>query len=248
MALFMSVKMQECLLDQELAIGQYGSKILGSVLLNTIPTDKNKRNGSPGGWIADWVSERYQWFIPGEDSLTVPSNWPEGENANREFIDISFPCEMEVEQVRIQGLKKTKIAKEHDNSYSWGWFQSYATEFELWCTDGNEWWSMHKDTPTVWRKVDTILDHTNQQYQNDLYADIRKFGTGLTNEWDIAEIDVPEHLAGWLGCRIHFTKYLGSVLGAKVGLNVYDPNHKVCNRQCKCKDRCNSNTLPHPAY
>jgi hypothetical protein len=150
-------------------------------------------------------------------------------------------------------LKRTWIAKDATNIGLPGlnycsFIESIPKEFEVWCTDGNEWWSMHKDTPSVWQKVDTILDHAYQQYENDLYTNIRKFGTGLTNEWDIAEIDIPEHLAGWLGCRIHFTKYTGSVLGAKVGLNVYDPNHKVCARECKCKDRCNSNTLPHPAY
>jgi hypothetical protein len=111
------------------------------------------------------VSENFNSFDYSSAILTDPSNWPDGINANREFVDISFPCEMEVEQVRIQGLKKTQISKDISPvgapGYDFeGYLQSYATEFELWCTDGNEWWSMHKNTPTVWQKVDTILDHS----------------------------------------------------------------------------------------
>jgi hypothetical protein len=92
---FMSVRMQECVLDQELAIGQYGSKKLAAT---DAFNQREKRHGYPGGWVADWVSEN---FIsnngPTPSYVTNPSNYINGENANREFVDISFPCEIEVE-------------------------------------------------------------------------------------------------------------------------------------------------------
>jgi hypothetical protein len=67
---WMSVRMQECVLDQELAIGQYGIKKLGSA---SNGNDRNKRHGYPGGWMADWISEEWYRYTYTDAIFTDPS-------------------------------------------------------------------------------------------------------------------------------------------------------------------------------
>ena len=68
-----------------------------------------KRQGYTG-WFADFKSEKSnkngnpEWISP-----TNPLNWDREINANREFVEVSFPCATQVEKIRVQGVKKHKV-------------------------------------------------------------------------------------------------------------------------------------------
>jgi hypothetical protein len=85
---------QDCVLHDELEINQTPPETLKSFDND----DDNKREGFPGGWFADWTT-------PG---MSFNSRY----DANREFVEILFPCMLKVTAFRIQGIKKIEIGNE----------------------------------------------------------------------------------------------------------------------------------------
>jgi len=75
--------------------------------------DIQKRTGAPDGWMADWLSSKWDFNFDGNcgsylsADTCVPGD--SSENANREFLDVLFPCKLEVDNIRIQGIKAINI-------------------------------------------------------------------------------------------------------------------------------------------
>jgi hypothetical protein len=71
-----------------------------------------KRTGSPDGWVADLVSSKWSWnfndpdaTVAGKSSAADTSNNDGEENANREYLDVLFPWMMEINSIRLQGIR-----------------------------------------------------------------------------------------------------------------------------------------------
>lgn len=118
---------------------------------------------------------------------------------------------------------------------------SIPTEFEVWCNNGMDWYSVEKIT-NKWKKLDEpdnegLISHTDTNENEGQFDKIQKFNTGLsdpTTDWSISEIWLPPTKKKWLSCRIIFTSYYGYALGAKVGINVRDDSKRVCQKCCNC--------------
>jgi len=63
--------------------------------------------------MADWLSSKWDFNFDGNcgsylsADTCVPGD--SSENANREFLDVLFPCKLEVDNIRIQGISSINI-------------------------------------------------------------------------------------------------------------------------------------------
>lgn len=53
--------------------------------------------GHAGGWWSSWGNAAGSM-----DAVTTPGTTPI--SANREFVDVNFPCNLEVKKFRVQGI------------------------------------------------------------------------------------------------------------------------------------------------
>jgi len=96
----------ECVLHSQLSLSQ-----LGPMTRRPNPsgvTDANRdfitRHGYIGGWYGDWISEAWP-------AVTDASNnaYTDFTNANREFVNVDFPCTVNLETLRISGVKESEV-------------------------------------------------------------------------------------------------------------------------------------------
>lgn len=216
--------------------------------------DIQKRQGWPGGWFADWLSENFGDYQVEADE-TDQSDWTDFVNANKEFVQVSFPCRMEVESIRLQGIKKIETGGTSDlipnppidaTKTLYGCVQ----EVEVWCNDGVTWYSV--DENNEWDELESLItDHDESHNNIDQYEHIKKFTSdkcyaddeglhdpensdvdSLLDLNGIWKFDLPTYEKGFLECRVVMNKYLGTALGTKLGMIVKDKGNSVCNKRC----------------
>jgi hypothetical protein len=155
---------QDCVLTDELEINQTPPLTLKSFDTD----DDNKREGFPGGWFADWT--------------TSDLSYSGYHDANREFVEILFPCMLKVTAFRIQGIKKIEVGNETTEDLTTDPVQpvghieisSLPKKVEFSCSDGNDWYSIENGSnPPKWVKLEDLManieqdNHINEtQYDN----------------------------------------------------------------------------------
>lgn len=78
-----------------------------------------------------------------------------------------------------------------------------------------------------WKKVTTIIGAGN-------FGNLKKFSSGLADEYEIGEIDdFPPFKA--LEVRIVMTKFTGNIIATKLGIEIEDPENKICKER-KCRE------------
>jgi hypothetical protein len=76
-------------LHSQLSLRQLGPMTRRPDPLNTAPSNADfiTRHGYIGGWYSDWISEG--WPSPTDSSNGA---YTDNTNANREFVNVDFPC------------------------------------------------------------------------------------------------------------------------------------------------------------
>jgi hypothetical protein len=148
--------------QDNLSIGHYGVTTLRPY------KDIQKRTGAVDGWLADLVSHNWRFnfadpYRGGFSSKADTTTDTDRENALREWLDVLMPWKVEINAIRLQGIRTIDIGgrrgingtstdtiatgalpdttdardplpgKVHEN------FRGAIRTYEIWCNDGYDW-------------------------------------------------------------------------------------------------------------
>ena len=112
-----------------------------------------------------------------------------------------------MEAIKIQGVKNTPTGGTHNGDAPPGRSPSNAnvfrdiwsivSEFEVWCNDGLNWYSVDGSSDK-WRNVENMIDHSRDPDDPDTYDQIKKFETELDDQWTIQTVFMPPSCKKWL--------------------------------------------------
>jgi len=101
-------------------------------------------------------------------------------------------------------------------------------EFEIWCNNGRN-WLVQDQSDDSWVVAETIIHPTSSTSTED-FSSIKKYDTGATNEWEKIFTTSVQRVK-CLEVRVVFTKFVGNVLGTKLGIGIVDPTGAICDRE-----------------
>jgi hypothetical protein len=223
-----------------------------------------KQNGATDGWVADLLCKYWDWFFTGYDAGGASvdmENCDDDYNANREYLQFTFPHPFPLMKVRLQGIRDIILGGHEPDYTSDGVtedepisplvndedtetalpLRSFIEKFEVWCNDGLDWWTVN--TAGLWKKTEDLLEFSLNHYVASdpvPFEKIHKFSSGLSNYYQISEVNMPTisdtPCAQYMQCkevRVVFTDYYGTALGTKIGLVVNDIHREVCKAPTK---------------
>lgn len=203
-----------------------------------------------GAWVSDLRAHNYFEAEANASDHGLGDCGLDENSGNREFLDVTFPQMLEVKSIRLQGLghnfamwhdeekcncgcKFSDSDSEYYPDENKAFLVSWVNEFEIWWNDGQNWWSL-PDKRSHWAKVTDIMGC--RVGEDDQFDKLQKFKTDLTDPYKISTISFRPFKA--IEVRVIFTKYTGTVLATKLGIEVHDPTHAVCKQQEeKCSDK-----------
>lgn len=129
--------------QDNLTIGHYG--------VCTLRPEKDimKRTGAPDGWIADLVSSRWKPDFAnsahGGNSSAADTHvcGDEDWNANREFLDVLMPYKLEINEIRLQGIRQIDIGGRQGFSVSTDHYNTGDVVDAGYNRDN--WWQQYQD-------------------------------------------------------------------------------------------------------
>ena len=234
--------------QDNLTIGHYG--------VTTLRPNKDiqKRTGATDGWLADLVSANWRFnFAQWDSSAADTTSDTDSENALREFLTVLMPWKVEINEIRLQGIRtidiggRRGVSATDTDSYDTGElgntddlndplpgkvkenFRSAVRTFEVWCNDGYD-WLVQEEGQDAWKNARFVTTPGARADDPNAFKFVRKYSTGATKgDWSKIFAQALEPVK-CLEVRIVFTQYIGNVLGTKLGITVNDDDGNICGR------------------
>lgn len=107
-------------------------------------------------------------------------------------------------------------------------------QFEIWWNDGKKWYSMPASNANTWKPINDLITLPNANPID--WSPIKKFNTNLGTNYNsiFTENNFPAFLAKEV--RVVFDTFSGTVLAARLGIEVNDHNKVICPKKCTCAD------------